>query len=131
MKEFYIEKNFVTKDGNTREVGLTLPNEITNVQYHASSGKCLEEPSMTEVELSKYQNFIDAYDAIITEENREPTTEELAQQETYKQIRDAKDYLIETDHKVLPDYDKTEGIEEIKRLRQEARELIRSLEPGA
>ena len=131
MKEFYIEKNFVTKDGNTREVGLTLPNEITNVQYHASSGKCLEEPSMTEVELSKYQNFIDAYDAIITEENREPTTEELAQQETYKKIRDAKDYLIETDHKVLPDYDKTEGIEEIKRLRQEARELIRSLEPGA
>lgn len=131
MKEFYIEKNFVTKDGNTREVGLTLPNEITCVQYHASSGKCLEEPSMTEVELSKYQNFIDAYDAIITEENREPTTEELAQQETYKQIRDAKDYLIETDHKVLPDYDKTEGIEEIKRLRQEARELIRSLQTGA
>ena len=128
MKEFYIEKNFVTKDGNTREVGLTLPNEITCVQYHASSGKCLEEPSMTEVELSKYQNFIDAYDVVITEENREPTTEELAQQETYKQIRDAKDYLIETDHKVLSDYDKTEGIEEIKRLRQEARELIRSLE---
>ena len=131
MKEFYIEKNLVTKDGNTRKVDLSLPNEITCVQYHASSGKCLEEPSMTEVELSKYQNFIDAYDAIITEENREPTTEELAQQETYKQIRDAKDYLIETDHKVLPDYDKTEGIEEIKRLRQEARELIRSLQTGA
>ena len=52
----------------------------------------------------------------------------LKQPVDYKQIRDAKDYLIETDHKVLSDYDKTEGIEEIKRLRQEARELIRSLE---
>jgi len=128
MKELTIQNKMVTLDGITRTVNLTLPENITAVQYHSSTNKCLEEPLMNEVELSKYQNFIDAYQTIIDEENRQPTDEELAQQEVDKKIRDAQMYLANTDYKVLPDYDKTEGIEEIKALRQQARDLIRSLQ---
>lgn len=43
-------------------------------------------------------------------------------------ISQAKKYLSDTDFKVLPDYDQLDGLEEIKIKRQEARELIRSLE---
>lgn len=43
-------------------------------------------------------------------------------------ITEAKNYLISTDFKVLQDYDQLDGLEEIKIKRQEARELIRSLE---
>ena len=128
MKELTIQNKMVTLDGITRTVNLTLPENITAVQYHSSTNKCLEEPLMNEVELSKYQNFIDEYQSIIDEENRQPTNEELAQQEIDKKIRDAQMYLANTDYKVLPDYDKTEGIEEIKALRQQARDLIRSLQ---
>lgn len=128
MKELTIQNKMVTLDGITRPVNLTLPENIIAVQYHSSINKCLEEPLMNEVELSKYQNFIDEYQSIIDEENRQPTNQELAQQEIDKKIRDAQMYLSNTDYKVLPDYDKTEGIEEIKALRQQARDLIRSLQ---
>jgi len=52
------------------------------------------------------------------------TEEELAKIELAKKIQEAKQYLIATDFKVLPDYDKQD--DEIIRLRQEAREFIRS-----
>ena len=51
-----------------------------------------------------------------------------AEQEKQQKISGAKKYLEDTDYKVLPDYDKQDGVEEIKLKRQEARELIRSLE---
>lgn len=128
MKELTIEKNVVTIDGSSREVDLTLPSEITAVQYHASINKCLEEPLMTEVELSKYQNFVDAHQAIIHEETRDLTPQEQEKENIIIQISDAKLYLQQTDYKVLPDYDKTENIEDIKSTRQAKRELIRQLE---
>lgn len=51
-----------------------------------------------------------------------------SEQEKQQKISGAKKYLKDTDYKVLPDYDKQDGVEEIKLKRQEARELIRSLE---
>lgn len=39
-----------------------------------------------------------------------------------------KKYLEDTDYKVLPDYDKIDGIDEIKIKRQHARDSIRALE---
>lgn len=45
-----------------------------------------------------------------------------------EQIYQFKKYLEDTDYKVLPDYDKTDGIDEIKAKRQHARDTIRLLE---
>lgn len=128
MKELTIQNKMVTIDGITRTVNLTLPENIIAVQYHSSTNKCLEEPLMTEVELSKYQNFVDAYQAIIHEETRDLTQQEQEKENIIIQISDAKLYLQQTDYKILPDYDKTEGIEDIKSTRQAKRELIRQLE---
>lgn len=48
--------------------------------------------------------------------------------EKYKLILEYKDYLSSTDYKVLPDYDKKEGLESVILKRQEARNTIRQLE---
>ncbi len=125
MKEITIENNLITVDGNQYVITSSLPTDITFVQYHSDTGKCLEEPLMTEVPLSKYQNFIDEYQAIIDLQNSDA---EVNKRNIQQQIQEAKDYLNDTDHKVLPDYDKTENVESIKTTRQQKRELIRQLE---
>lgn len=43
-----------------------------------------------------------------------------------KQVQEMLQYLKDTDYKVSPDYDKKDGLDEIKLKRQEARDFIRA-----
>ena len=52
--------------------------------------------------------------------------EDVLREENALKLKDAKQYLLATDFKVLPDYDKDNA--DVKVKRQEARELIRSIE---
>ena len=69
-------------------------------------------------------------DLILWLESNEPepmyTAEEIAQQEKDAKIQEAKQYLASTDFKMTADYD--QDTTEVRVLRQQARELIRSFE---
>ena len=54
------------------------------------------------------------------------TEDEILEKSNKAKVAQAKSYLQSTDYKMLPDYDKE--VTEIRSLRQEARELIRTLE---
>ena len=70
--------------------------------------------------LDEYEDLISEVEANIVL----PTQEELDQIELVNKIAEAKAYLVATDYKVLPDYDKPN--EEIIAKRAEAREFIRA-----
>lgn len=57
------------------------------------------------------------------------TQDEINEQERQNKINEAKKYLSSTDYKFTSDYDNINGdVEQIAILRQQARDLIRSLE---
>ena len=110
MNNLYITKNKVIIDGNEREVSFSLPGDINSVQYFSSNNRCFEEPNYKEIEVGKYQNFIDEFNAIIeTEQNivLEPIVDEKF---------DGKDYLHtdEITYKVSLTADDANGITSLK-----------------
>jgi hypothetical protein len=110
MNNLYITKNRVIIDGNERTVTSILPEDINSVQYYSNNNKCFEEPNYKEIEVSKYQNFIDEFNAIIEIEKNtvlEPIVDEKF---------DGKDYLHtdEITYKVSLTADDANGITSLK-----------------
>lgn len=110
MKTLFISKNAVTIDGNTKIVSLALPSYINSVQYYLSNNKCFEEPDYKEIEVSKYQNYIDEFNAIIEAEKN--TVLEPIVNEKFE----GKDYLHtdEIIYKVSLTADDANGITSLK-----------------
>lgn len=91
-------------------------NKLTR-QFKVLNGELWEDIDLMS---SEYWRMVDAETFLILEEN--------AKAEKIQTIEECKAYLLATDYKVLPDYDKTDGIQEIIAKRQQARDTIRALE---
>ena len=61
IKEFTYVGSQVTIDGETREITINLDDTLDAVQFHKGKDYLLEEPLMTRVPFSKYQNILDEW----------------------------------------------------------------------
>ena len=109
--------------------GVTYP-EFTSASLQAQLGITAVEPEVpADFSYDTYtvQEITDAPYVVYTKKSQE----QITQQENAKKVAEAKQYLYDTDFKMLPDYtpspDTTETLEEIKAKRSSARELVRSL----
>jgi len=99
IKEFTYISNQVTVDGETREVITTLDNILDAVQFHKGREYLLEEPLMTKVPFSKYQNILDEWVAAGIPE--EPTFEE-AKTSKFTQLENSFNQATKNIAKVTP-----------------------------
>lgn len=127
IKTMTYSGNLVSIDGVDMHITTPLVN-IDAVQFHKGRSYILEEPTMAQVPLEKYQYVLSEWiEAKKLSDNPVYTEEELKQQEIDK----LKQYLSDTDFYMTVDkYETltTERQEELKAKRAEARVVINDLE---